>query len=44
MHFPLEVIDAVKRSVEDYPVGYRLLADELLPGGFGMDDAISFAK
>lgn len=45
MRFPLAVIDAVKRRVtDDYPVGYRLLADELFPGGFGIDEAISFAK
>ncbi|MEW6263124.1 MAG: NADH:flavin oxidoreductase [Thermodesulfobacteriota bacterium] len=34
MRFPLEVIDAVRAEVgPDYPIGYRFLADELLPDG-----------
>lgn len=45
MRFPLDVLNAVRKKVTgDYPVGYRLLADELLPGGFNVDEAIPFAK
>lgn len=45
MRFPLDILNAVRHKVtEDYPVGYRLLADELLPGGFNIDGAIPFAK
>ncbi len=45
MRFPLEVLDAVRAQVgKDYPVGYRLLADELLPGGFTLAEATVFSK
>jgi len=45
MRFPFEVLEAVRGTVgNDYPVGYRLLADELLPEGFSLDEAILFAK
>ena len=45
MRFPLDVVNAIRKQVTgDYPVGYRLLADELFPGGFGVDEAIPFAK
>jgi 2,4-dienoyl-CoA reductase-like NADH-dependent reductase (Old Yellow Enzyme family) len=45
MRFPLEVIDAVKAAVGDaYPVGYRFLADELLPGGLAMNETEIFAR
>ena len=34
MRFPLQVVDAVRDAIgEDYPVGYRFLADEWVPGG-----------
>ncbi len=45
MRFPLEVLDAVRDAVGGgFPVGYRFLADELLPGGFSMDEAVVFAR
>ncbi|MCX8109883.1 MAG: NADH:flavin oxidoreductase [Syntrophorhabdaceae bacterium] len=45
MCFPIEVLEAVRNKVgDDYPVGYRLLADELFPGGFTLDEAIIFSK
>lgn len=45
MRFPIRVIEAVKERVGDqFPVGYRFLADELIPGGLTLDDAIIFAK
>lgn len=44
MKFPLEVLGRVRESVgEDFPVGYRFLADEWLDGGFGLDEAKIFA-
>lgn len=33
IRFPLETFQAVKDAVGDFPVGYRLLADEWLPDG-----------
>lgn len=45
MRFPIEVLEDVRKKVGDgYPVGYRLLADELFPGGFTLDEAVTFAK
>ncbi|HOV89636.1 MAG TPA: NADH:flavin oxidoreductase [Syntrophorhabdaceae bacterium] len=45
MRFPLMVIKAVRENVgNQFPVGYRLLADELFPGGFTLDEAKVFAK
>jgi 2,4-dienoyl-CoA reductase (NADPH2) len=44
IRFPLDVLAAVRARVgEDYPVGYRLLADELLPDGFTLEDGRAFA-
>jgi len=40
MRFALEVMDAVVAAVgTDFPVGWRLMADECLPGGVGLDDS-----
>jgi 2,4-dienoyl-CoA reductase (NADPH2) len=44
MRFPLEVIKAVKDLVGDFPVGYRFLADELLPDGLHVEEAGVLAK
>jgi 2,4-dienoyl-CoA reductase (NADPH2) len=45
MRFPLEVVLAVRRAVgADFPVGYRFLADEYMPGGLTLVDTIPFAK
>ncbi len=44
MKFPLMVVDAVKDAVgENFPVGYRFLADEWLPDGFGLEEAKVYA-
>ena len=44
MRFPLEVFDAVRRAVgPDYPVGYRFLSNELVPGGITEDETTVFA-
>jgi 2,4-dienoyl-CoA reductase (NADPH2) len=35
MRFPLEVLEATRQAVgKDFPVGYRVLVNEWLPGGF----------
>ncbi|MDO8724118.1 MAG: NADH:flavin oxidoreductase, partial [Syntrophales bacterium] len=40
LRFSLEVVDAVKKAVgTDFPIGMRFLADDLLPGGYGLEDA-----
>lgn len=45
MRFPLAVMDAVKRSVgPDFPIGYRFLADEYMPGGYNINEAVLFAR
>jgi len=45
MRFPLEVVRRVKEYVGDEtPVGYRLLADEWLPAGFGIEEAQAFVR
>jgi len=45
MRFPLEVTDAVLAAVgDDYPVGYRFLADEWLPDGLHPEETIHFAE
>jgi 2,4-dienoyl-CoA reductase-like NADH-dependent reductase (Old Yellow Enzyme family) len=44
MRFPLEVVDAVRSAVgEDYLVGYRFLADELLPDGLHVSETAPLA-
>ncbi|MFP4226866.1 MAG: NADH:flavin oxidoreductase [Desulfobacterales bacterium] len=44
MKFPLEVLDAVKAEIGDYPVGYRFLADEWLPDGLKIYESTRFAR
>ncbi|HUW65563.1 MAG TPA: NADH:flavin oxidoreductase [Spirochaetia bacterium] len=43
MRFPLAVVRAVTEAVDGFPVGYRLTGDEWLPGGFGPEEAATFA-
>jgi 2,4-dienoyl-CoA reductase-like NADH-dependent reductase (Old Yellow Enzyme family) len=41
LRFPLEVIAAVRREVgPEFPVGYRFLADEWLPDGLQLSEAL----
>jgi 2,4-dienoyl-CoA reductase (NADPH2) len=43
--FPLEVVRAVRGAVgAGFPVGYRFLADEFVPGGLGLDGTVPFAR
>ncbi len=45
MRFPLEVVETVRGCVgNDFPVGYRFLADECLAGGFEINEAKIFAQ
>lgn len=44
MKFPLMVLSRVKSAVGDFPVGYRLLADEWLPDGLQIQESTLFAK
>jgi 2,4-dienoyl-CoA reductase-like NADH-dependent reductase (Old Yellow Enzyme family)/nucleotide-binding universal stress UspA family protein len=45
MRFPLEVVETVKGFVgDDFPVGYRFLADECLANGFDIEEAKVFAQ
>jgi len=42
--FPLEVFSAVKEAVGNFPVGYRFLADEWLPGGLDLEESTLLAR
>lgn len=43
--FPLEVVRAVRDAVgPEFPVGYRFLADEVVPGGLTLDETVPFAR
>ncbi len=45
VRFPAEVVAAVRAAVPDgVAVGVRLCLDERLPGGYGLDDAVGFAR
>jgi len=42
--FPVEVLNAVKAAVKDFPVGYRFLAQEWLPDGLGIEESCQVAR
>lgn len=45
MRFPLEVVAAVRAEVgEGFPVGYRFMAEEYVPGGLTLAEALPFAQ
>ncbi|WP_066637457.1 oxidoreductase [Desulfolucanica intricata] len=45
MRFALEVVQSVKAKIGKYfPVGYRFMADEWIPGGLVLDEARIFAR
>jgi 2,4-dienoyl-CoA reductase (NADPH2) len=45
MKLSLDIIESIKGKLGDsLPIGYQLMADELLPDGFSIDDAKVFAK
>ena len=44
MKLPLDIIELIKGSLGDsLPIGYQLMADELLDGGFSLDEAKVFS-
>ncbi len=45
MRFPTEVLTAVRKAIgNDFTLGVRLCADELIPGGITLEDAKMIAK
>lgn len=44
MRFPLEVCRTVRDVVGDFPVGYRLMAREYLPGGLSLEEGMILAQ
>jgi len=43
--FSLELVEVTrKRAGADYPLIFRIMADEKVPGGFGVNDAIALCK
>ncbi len=42
--FGLEVLAAVKDAVGDFPVGYRFMAEEWMPEGLTLQEAIPYAE
>ena len=45
MRFPIQVLEAVRKAVgPEYPVGYRFLADELLPDGLKLEETVLIAR
>lgn len=45
MRFPLSLVTKIKNAVgSGFPVGYRFMADDWIPGGFGIDEAKVFAQ
>lgn len=45
LRFPLELIKAVRRTVgDDFTLGVRLCADEMIPGGLTLDDTKEIAR
>lgn len=45
IRFALEVVREIKGRVgEDFIVGYQLMSDELMPGGWGIGDSVELAK
>ena len=43
--FPLMVIDRIRKAVgPDFPIEFRMSGDEFMPGGYGLDEAVEFAR
>ena len=42
--FPLMVLEAIRKRCPGFPLEYRLSADEHMEGGFGLEEAVEFAK
>ena len=45
MRLPLAIIEAVRRAVgPGFPIEFRMSGDELIPGGYDLDEAVEIAK
>jgi anthraniloyl-CoA monooxygenase len=45
LRYPLDIVRAVRAAwPDDRPLGARLTADDRLPGGLGLDDAVAIAR
>lgn len=45
MRLPLEIVSAVRAAAgEDFPLAYRMSADEKVDGGLGIDDMVIFSQ
>ncbi len=44
MTYPLEVLQAVRESVGDYPVLIKVSGAQMLDGGYELTDTIVFAE
>jgi len=45
IRLPLEIVRKIRQKCgPDFPVGYRIVLDELLPDGITFDEAMAFAK
>ncbi|MEF9954396.1 MAG: FAD-dependent oxidoreductase [Clostridium sp.] len=43
--FPLMVVDRIRKAVgKDFPIEFRMSGDEFLEGGYGLDEAVEFAR
>ncbi|MFH1952671.1 MAG: FAD-dependent oxidoreductase [Pseudomonadota bacterium] len=45
IRFPLEIVKRIKEKCgDDFPIGFRVVGDELLPDGFKLEEAKLFAR
>lgn len=44
MRFPLEIVAKIKKKIGDFPLLYRLGADDMQPGGLTLDESKVFAQ
>lgn len=43
--FPLMVVDRIRKAVgPDFPIEFRMSGDEFMDGGYGLDEAVEFAR
>lgn len=44
MHYPLEVIQSVREQVGDFPILLKVSGAQMMEGGYGLEDSISFCR
>ncbi|MBR2522465.1 MAG: FAD-dependent oxidoreductase [Coriobacteriales bacterium] len=44
MRFPIAVIEAIRKKIGRMPIDIRISGEELLPGGYDMDEGVRIAK